>query len=83
MYKVHVLRRTIKDLTRLPKEYARLIGQHIERLETNPRSPDAKKLRSRTDDSLRVGTYRILYDIDDNDQTVTVYRIKHRRDAYR
>jgi mRNA-degrading endonuclease RelE of RelBE toxin-antitoxin system len=33
--------------------------------------------------SLRVGVYRILYDIDDASQTVTIYRIKHRREVYR
>jgi mRNA-degrading endonuclease RelE of RelBE toxin-antitoxin system len=33
--------------------------------------------------SLRVGVYRILYDIDDASRTITVYRVKHRRDAYR
>lgn len=83
MYSVHILRRAIKDMTRFPKEYTRLIGQHVDQLATNPRPPDAKKLRGRTDYSLRVGTYRILYDVDDDDQIVTVYRIKHRRDVYR
>jgi mRNA interferase RelE/StbE len=32
---------------------------------------------------LRVGVYRILYDVDDGARTVTVYRVKHRREAYR
>ena len=32
---------------------------------------------------LRVGPYRILYDIDDKVQVVTIYRVKHRREAYR
>jgi mRNA interferase RelE/StbE len=48
-----------------------------------PRPPDSKKLRGSTDYSLRVGTYRILYDIDDAARSVTVYRVKHRREAYR
>jgi len=30
-----------------------------------------------------VGVYRILYDIDDDAHIVTVYRVKHRREAYR
>ncbi|MBU2610054.1 MAG: type II toxin-antitoxin system RelE/ParE family toxin [Chloroflexi bacterium] len=32
---------------------------------------------------MRIGTYRVLYDIDDKMQSVTICRIKHRRDAYR
>ncbi len=83
MYSVHILRRAIKDIADLPKGYARLVSQHIDRLEENPRPPDAKKLQERTDYSLRVGVYRILYDIDDESRTVTVYRVKHRREAYR
>jgi mRNA interferase RelE/StbE len=83
MYSVRILRRAIKDIADLPKGYARLISQHIDHLEENPRPPDAKKLRGTTDCSLRVGTYRILYEIDDESRTVTVYRVKHRREAYR
>ena len=83
MYSVRILRRAIKDIADLPKDYARLVSQHIDHLEENPRPPDAKKLRGTTDYSLPVGTYRILYDIDDESRTVTVYRIKHRREAYR
>ena len=83
MYKVLVLRRAIKDIANLPKEYARLVSQHIERLEEAPRPPDAKRLKETTDYSLRVGVYRILYDVDDESRTVTIYRVKHRREAYR
>jgi mRNA-degrading endonuclease RelE of RelBE toxin-antitoxin system len=32
---------------------------------------------------LRVGVYRVLYDVNDESPTVTVYRVKHRREAYR
>ena len=83
MYSVRVLRRAIRDIASLPKEYSRLVSQHIDGLEENPRPPDSKKLRGRRDYSLRVGAYRILYEIDDQAQTVTVYRVRHRREAYR
>ncbi len=49
----------------------------------NPRPQNAKRLKGRTDYSLRVGVYRILYDIEDESKVVTVYRVKHRQDAYR
>jgi mRNA interferase RelE/StbE len=83
MYNVRVLRRAIKDIANLPKGYSRLVSQHIDRLEEDPRPPDAKRLRGRADYSLRVGVYRILYDIDGEAQVVTVYRVKHRHEAYR
>ena len=83
MYSLRILRRAIRDIAGLPQGYARLVSQHIDSLAQNPRPADAKKLKSTTDHSLRVGVYRILYDIDDHKQIVTVYRVKHRREAYR
>jgi mRNA interferase RelE/StbE len=83
MYSVRILRQAIQDITDLPKDYARIVSRHIDRLADNPRPPDAKKLRGTTDYSLRVGVYRILDDIDGATRTITVNRVKHRRDAYR
>jgi len=83
MYSVRLLRRAIKDIAGLPKEYARLVSEHIDSLQQNPYPPGVKRLRGTTDYSLRVGVYRIIYDIDESAHTVTVYRVKHRREAYR
>lgn len=83
MYSIRILRQAVKDIAALPREYAKLITEHIDRLQENPRPPDAKRLQGTTDYSLRVGVYRILYDINDDTHIVTVYRIKHRREAYR
>jgi mRNA interferase RelE/StbE len=83
MYSVRILRRALKDVAKLPKDYTRLVGQHMEHLAENPRPADAKKLRGRGDYSLRVGVYRVLYEVADDAQVVTIYRVKHRREAYR
>lgn len=83
MYSIRILRQAVKDIAALPREYAKLITEHIDRLQENPRPPDAKRLQGTTDYSLRVGVYRILYDINDDTHIVTVYRVKHRREAYR
>jgi mRNA interferase RelE/StbE len=73
VYKIELRRQAIKDFKDIPSEYASLI----------PRPTDAKKLNGDAGYSLRVGIYRVLYDIDDSLRLVTVYRIKHRREAYR
>lgn len=73
MYSVRILRRAMKDIANLPKDYACLVSDHIDRLQEDPRPPGAKKLRGTTDYSLRVGVYRILYDINDSVRVVTVY----------
>lgn len=83
MYKIELRRQAIKDFKDIPSDYARLISKHIDLLEQNPRPTDSKKLKGDAGYSLRIGVYRDLYGIDDKMQLVTVYRIKHRREAYR
>ena len=72
-----------KKIQRVPPQHFTLIEQHIDVLADNPRPPDAKKLRGAVGYSLRVGVYRILYEVDDQRHEVTIYRAKHRRDVYR
>ena len=83
MYRVLVRRRAAKDPASLLKDFARLIARHIDDLTQDPRPAGAKKLKGDGGYSLRVGIYRVLYDIDDAGQSVYVYRIRHRREAYR
>ena len=83
MYSVFITRRATRDISRLPAQYSRLVGQHIDGLTLNPRPADAKALRGRADFSLRVGVYRILYHTDYRESTVTVARVLHRRESYR
>jgi mRNA interferase RelE/StbE len=83
MYQINLRRQATKDLESIPADRARLIAQHIDSLEGNPRPPDSKKLKGDAGYSLRVGTYRVLYYIDDKSKIGTIYRIKHRGEAYR
>ena len=53
MYSLHILRRVVKDIANLPKGYAKLVSEHIDRLGQDPRPSDAKKLKGMTDYSLR------------------------------
>lgn len=83
MYKIQVTRQAMKDLADLPEDYAQAISRHIDDLANDPRPPGVKKLHGEEGYRVRVGMYRILYTIDDSVRMVTVYRIKHRREAYR
>ena len=83
MYNIRITKRALKDVADLPRGYARLISQHIEGLAQDPHPHDSKRLKGNNDFSLRVGVYRILYDIDEATKTVIIFRVKHRREAYR
>ena len=84
MYEVYLERRAEKDLRRLPKEEFRKVISVIKSLAENPRPPGCRKITgSERDWRVRVGKYRILYEIDDDAKAVRVMRVRHRREAYR
>lgn len=52
-------------------------------LANQPRPAGRHKLRGRDGWRIRVGNYRVIYEIDDQQSMVTVLHIGHRRDVYR
>ncbi|PIR16508.1 MAG: type II toxin-antitoxin system mRNA interferase toxin, RelE/StbE family [Deltaproteobacteria bacterium CG11_big_fil_rev_8_21_14_0_20_49_13] len=73
-----------KDLAKNPKVEVRKVMLKVMRLHENPHPPQSLKLES-SDKTfrLRVGDYRTIYQIDEGPKTITVYRVRHRKDAYR
>lgn len=71
-----------KQLDKLSKQIAEPILDAIGNLEENPRPPGYKKLKSRAGYRIRVGNYRILYDIFDKELIVDVIALGHRKDIY-
>jgi mRNA interferase RelE/StbE len=82
-YKVFIRRRAQKELAQLPDAAYRRAKSAIRRLAKNPRPHGCQKLSGRDGWRIRVGDYRVIYEIDDAQQTVTVLHIGHRRDVYR
>ena len=76
----HVAHRQIADL---PPRMAQRINEVIAHLANEPRPVGAKKLTGIDGYRLRIGDYRILYVVNDASHLITVYRVKHRREAYR
>ena len=71
-----------KSLAKLPgKDQARIVAA-LELLSQTPRPPKCKKLADITY-RVRVGDYRIVYDVHDDRLIVLVIRIRHRKDVYR
>ena len=63
------------------KVYDRIIKQLIS-LSDNPRPHGVKKLHGREGYRIRVGDYRILYVIDDNEKKVEIVSAAHRKEVY-
>ena len=82
-YAVFILRRAQKELSQLPSEVYEQAKKNIRSLVEEPRPQGCKKLTGREGWRIRVGDYRIIYEIDDARSVVTVLDIGHRRDVYR
>lgn len=82
-YQVSFLRRAQKELSDLPVVPYTAIRDAIRALANDPRPSGCRKLTGRDGWRIRVGNFRVLYDIDDTQQTVTVIHIGNRRDVYR
>jgi mRNA interferase RelE/StbE len=79
-YDIEFKPRAVKDLKDLPRAAQRRIVAKIEGLRDNL-AGDVKKLTNFTPEyRLRVGDYRVLFEVEEN--RVVVYRVVHRKDAY-
>ena len=73
-----------RQFTKLPTPVQNRIKTHIDALSENPRPPGATKIEGEDNCfRIRVGTYRIIYDIYDEKLWVLVLRVAHRKEVYR
>lgn len=83
MFKVILDKRVRDYVAKLDKKRKRQIAERIAALQSDPRPHDFIKLKGDIGYRIGVGEYRILYEIDDAQQLVTMYRVAHRKDVYR
>jgi mRNA interferase RelE/StbE len=72
-----------KQLDKLSQDVSARIFRRLANLESNPRPPDCKKLKGSEAWRIRVGDYRIIYEIHDRQLLLIVIDAGHRRDIYR
>lgn len=83
-YHVEIARSAAKELRGIDRNWIPRIVAAIEALGSDPRPPGCKKLvGSDHTFRLRIGDYRVVYDIQDDKLIILVVRIRHRRDVYR
>lgn len=83
-YRIEVKRPANRELEDLEPRLARRILASIETLSSQPRPRQSRKLvGSENSYRLRVGEYRVLYQIDDGNRLISVVAIGHRREVYR
>ena len=81
-YTLYFSKHAIKELEKINEPFYSSIKQAILDLSENPRPPGCKKLKGRSGWRIRVGSYRVIYDIFDNQLIVDIITLGHRKDIY-
>ena len=84
MHNILLEKRAERDLKKLQAETFHRVIQQIKKLAENPRPTGARKISGSKDDwRIRIGEYRVIYEVDERTKSVKIMRVRHRRDAYR
>jgi mRNA interferase RelE/StbE len=81
-YEVYFRQSVEKDFKGIPKKDIKNILQRIKLLGKEPRPPGCDKLTGQERYRIRQGKYRIIYSIQDNELTIWIVRVGHRKDVY-
>ena len=83
-YRVEFRGSAERELHRIDPQMLPRIIAAIRGLAEQPRPPETRKLAgSKQAYRIRVGDYRVVYTVDDQEKTVSIDRVRHRREAYR
>jgi mRNA interferase RelE/StbE len=83
-YAVEFVASAAKEFRSLPIEIRQRVSAAIDVLCEEPRPPGVRKLRGHPDYyRIRIGAYRVVYQIDDTARLIRITRVRHRREAYR
>jgi mRNA interferase RelE/StbE len=83
MYTVFIERYAQKQIAKLDKKIIPIVKDTIAGLAFNPRPYGYKKLKGEEAFRIRVGDYRIIYEIEDDKIIVIVVSVGHRKDIYK
>ncbi|MCY3648805.1 MAG: type II toxin-antitoxin system RelE/ParE family toxin [Acidimicrobiaceae bacterium] len=82
-YSTRIKRSAVRELARLPRRDRERIVHAIDRLGDNPLAGSPLKGDLRGLRRVRVGDYRVVYEVLDGELVVLVVLVAHRREAYR
>ncbi len=84
MFRIVYAKSVEKDLRRISPKNLQKIKKELENLQRFPDLPQIKQLKNHpiADYRLRVGNYRILFDVNWDEKEIYVLKIGHRKDVY-
>jgi len=73
-----------KDLRNIDRQFIAKILEAVESLSTNPLPTNCRKLKDAENFyRIRIGDYRVIYQVNSHEQLITIYHVRHRKEAYR
>ncbi|MDR3556621.1 MAG: type II toxin-antitoxin system RelE/ParE family toxin [Syntrophobacteraceae bacterium] len=82
MYELLIQRKAQKQLANITQPYRDRVIAVIRSLSDDPRPSGARKLSGRDAWRIRIGDYRVIYEINDDAPLVLVVSVGHRREIY-
>jgi mRNA interferase RelE/StbE len=85
VYKIIFKKEAAKSLNKLPRNVSKMIYEKIKSIAANPYAehPNAKKLQGRDAYRLRVGDWRVIYEIQNEQLVILVLKVAPRGEVYK
>lgn len=85
MYEIVFSKEAARALRKMPRNLAQLIREKLNQIAANPYAPhnNVTKLQNRPGYRLRIGDWRVIYDIEDKRLVILVLKIGPRGEIYR
>jgi len=83
VYQLSINNSVQKHLDKISYIEVKRISSKLLQLKNNPRPDGCKKLHNEKGYRIRIGDYRVLYEVDDNKKSIVIYKIAHRKEEYR
>ncbi len=83
-YKIEWKNSAFKELQKLPRPMISKVTAAVDDLSNNPHPVGVKKLvGSEHSYRIRIGDYRVVYEVFENRLIIEIVRVRHRKDVYR
>lgn len=82
-YRIEFAPRAARQFRKLPSNVQQRLRPAIDKLAENPRPPGSERIQGQDLYRVRVGDYRVVYEVRDQVLVVLITKVGHRREVYR
>ena len=82
-YRILIKPSAVKEIEAIPQRDRQRIVARIQGLSSNPRPPGSEKLSGQDKFRVRQRVYRIVYSVNDDEPSLLIVKVGHRKEIYR